>query len=105
MCIKRKNFVTCCTIVLLTEFNIRRENEDNECWYYSTVTQFDELMSVLDDQEFEAALCREINEFRTEIMKQMEITESLTNQAKGSKKSYLEAEDSMFVLLFVSKPK
>ena len=71
------------------------ESEDGEYWYYSSVPQLDELLESLDSQEFEAGLCREINEFREEIIRQMTITEKLTMQSKGSKKSYLEVENGI----------
>jgi nucleosome-remodeling factor subunit BPTF len=41
----------------------------------------------------EVALAREIGDFKDEIMRQMEITEKLTNQNKGNKKSYLDVEN------------
>ncbi|XP_065199486.1 nucleosome-remodeling factor subunit NURF301 [Planococcus citri] len=70
------------------------ESEDGEYWYYSSVPQLDELLETLDSQEYEAGLCREINEFREEIIRQMTITEKLTMQSKGSKKSFLEVENA-----------
>ncbi|XP_026688220.1 nucleosome-remodeling factor subunit NURF301-like, partial [Diaphorina citri] len=62
------------------------ESENGECVYYSTPVQFEELLSCLDEKEFEAILCRELNDFKEEIVRQMEITEKLTNQYKGGKK-------------------
>lgn len=69
------------------------ENEENDVWYYTTTTQFDELLNVLDSEEMEADLCRELNDFKDEIIRQMELTEKLTNQFKGNKKTYLEQEN------------
>lgn len=41
----------------------------------------------------ESTLCREIQEYKEEIVRQMELTEKLTNQLKGNKKTYLDAEN------------
>ena len=46
----------------------------------------------------EVALCRELSDYLEEIKRQMEITETLTNQFKGNKKSYLEVDNSMYFL-------
>lgn len=70
-----------------------RESEDGEVWYYSTSLQFGELMASLDKNEMEVALYRELSDYRDEIVRQMELTESITNQIKGNKKSYLEVEN------------
>lgn len=78
---------------MLIFYSLFRESEEGEAWYYSTPTQLDELMNTLDSKEFEATLCREIQDFRDEIVRQMEITEKLTEQHKGNKKSYLEVEN------------
>lgn len=67
--------------------------ETEDIWYYSSVPQFEYLMSTLDDEDMESHLCREIGEQREEIIRQMEITESLTNKNKGPKKSYFEVEN------------
>lgn len=44
----------------------------------------------------EVALYRELSDYKEEIVRQMELTESITNQYKGNKKSYLEVENSKF---------
>lgn len=44
----------------------------------------------------EVALYRELSDYKDEIKRQMELTESITNQLKGNKKSYLEVENSMY---------
>lgn len=41
----------------------------------------------------EAALYRELQDCKEEIIRQMDLTEKLTNQLKGNKKTYLEAEN------------
>lgn len=61
--------------------------------------QLEELLSVLDKREFEVALCRELADFKEEIVRQMELTESLTNQLKGNKKSYFEIENGQLIQL------
>jgi nucleosome-remodeling factor subunit BPTF len=63
-------------------------------WYYSTSLQLEELMLTLDQNEMEVALYRELSDYKDEIVRQMELTESITNQFKGNKKSYLEVENS-----------
>lgn len=67
--------------------------ESGEIWYYSTVTQFENLLSTLDEEDMEIHLCREIDEQREEIVCQMGITETLTSKNKGTKKSYFEVEN------------
>lgn len=62
-------------------------------WYYSTKLQLEEVMLVLDRNEMEVALYRELSDYKDEILRQMELTESITNQYKGNKKSYLEIEN------------
>ncbi|XP_032667402.1 nucleosome-remodeling factor subunit NURF301 isoform X2 [Odontomachus brunneus] len=69
------------------------ESEDGEVWYYSTSLQLEELMLTLDQNEMEVALYRELSDYKDEIVRQMELTETITNQYKGNKKSYLEVEN------------
>lgn len=45
----------------------------------------------------EAPLVRELLEMKQEIIRQMDITERLTNQAKGNRKSYLETENANII--------
>lgn len=45
----------------------------------------------------EAPLVRELLEMKHEIIRQMEITDRLTNQAKGNRKSYLEVENNNII--------
>ncbi|XP_047346621.1 nucleosome-remodeling factor subunit NURF301 isoform X1 [Vespa velutina] len=71
------------------------ESENGEVWYYSTPLQLEELMHCLDRNEMEVALYRELSDYKDEIVRQMELTESITNQFKGNKKSYLEIENSL----------
>lgn len=49
----------------------------------------------------EAALCREIQDYKDEIIRQMELTERLTNQFKGNKKTYLDAENGKIAIAHI----
>lgn len=69
------------------------ESEQGEVWYYTTVLQFEELLKMLDANDMESVLCRELQEYKDEIIRQMELTEKLTNQFKGNKKTYLDSEN------------
>ncbi|EAA10839.5 AGAP006133-PA [Anopheles gambiae str. PEST] len=79
-------------------FVVRRifvENEDSsQVWYYSTVKQYELLLSKLDPDELEAELYQELDQkYRDDIVRQMTLTETLTSQHKGSKKSYFEVDN------------
>ncbi|GFT51046.1 nucleosome-remodeling factor subunit BPTF [Trichonephila clavipes] len=74
------------------------EGEDST-YYYTTKLQFQELMEVLDKNDFEYDLYRALEDLREEIIRQMDITEKLTNSAKGNKKSYLEVENAALAKL------
>lgn len=73
-------------------FLFSSESDDGEAWYYSCPAQFELLLDTLDSSNYEVALCQEMFEFKEEIIRQMNITEKITNQAKGNRKSYLEVE-------------
>lgn len=45
----------------------------------------------------ESTLARELQEYTEEITRQMELTEKLTNQYKGNKKTYLDAENAAII--------
>lgn len=69
------------------------ETEDgSETWYYSQESQFEMVFKKLDREFFEKQLYNEIDMVKDEITKQMKLTESLTNEFKGNKKSYFEIE-------------
>ncbi|KAK4876450.1 hypothetical protein RN001_012872 [Aquatica leii] len=70
------------------------ENEDGEIWYYTSSIQFEELLNSLDSNDMEANLFRELQDYKEEIIRQMDLTEKLTNQFKGNKKSYLEVDNA-----------
>ncbi|XP_058053508.1 nucleosome-remodeling factor subunit NURF301 [Anopheles bellator] len=85
-------------------FIVRRlfvESEDaSQIWYYSTVKQFELLLSKLDPNEMESELYEQLDEdYRDEIVRQMTLTEAITNQHKGSKKSYIEVDNQRIAKL------
>lgn len=45
----------------------------------------------------EAGLYRELQDYKDEITRQMDLTEKLTNQYKGNKKTYLDAENASII--------
>ncbi|XP_055932201.1 nucleosome-remodeling factor subunit BPTF-like isoform X2 [Argiope bruennichi] len=69
------------------------EGEDAS-YYYTTKLQFQELMETLDANDLEYDVYRVLEDMKEEIIRQMDITEKLTNSAKGNKKSYLEVENA-----------
>lgn len=73
-----------------------RENDEGEIWYYSTPVQLQELLDSLDQSDMEAGLYREVNDYKDEIIRQMELTDKITNQVKGNKKTYLDAENCKY---------
>ncbi|KAK3575101.1 hypothetical protein QTP86_020698 [Hemibagrus guttatus] len=67
------------------------EHENKAIWYYSSKVQLAELLDVLDKTYWEKQLCTTLEELRDEIHTHMDITEELTNKARGNNKSYLTA--------------
>ncbi|KAK3089173.1 hypothetical protein FSP39_001446 [Pinctada imbricata] len=65
---------------------------ENETWYYSNKSQLDELFEVLDRSDLERDLFMTLNDFKEDVVKQMQVTEELTNAHKGNRKSVLEIE-------------
>ncbi|EAT35210.1 AAEL012607-PA [Aedes aegypti] len=59
----------------------------------NTVKQFEYLLSKLDPVDLEMHLCKELDERRDEIIKHMTLTETITSQQKGNKKSYFELDN------------
>ncbi|XP_017781455.1 PREDICTED: nucleosome-remodeling factor subunit NURF301 isoform X2 [Nicrophorus vespilloides] len=82
----RKYYFLCRRIVV--------ESIEAEVWYYSTKLQLEQLLETLDSDDMEATLFREINDFKEEMVRQMELTEKLTNQHKGNKKTYFEVSNA-----------
>ncbi|CAH2291942.1 nucleosome-remodeling factor subunit BPTF-like isoform X7 [Pelobates cultripes] len=58
-------------------------------WYYSSKLQLAELVECLDTDYWESDLCKTLEEMQEEIHKHMDITEDLTNKARGNNRSYL----------------
>nr|XP_015849712.1 nucleosome-remodeling factor subunit BPTF isoform X8 [Peromyscus maniculatus bairdii] len=75
---------------LIIEEDTENENE-KKVWYYSTKVQLAELIDCLDKDYWEAELCKVLEETREEMHQHMDITEDLTNKARGSNKSFLAA--------------
>ncbi|XP_059196627.1 nucleosome-remodeling factor subunit BPTF-like [Centropristis striata] len=67
------------------------EQEDKAIWYYSTKVQLAELIDCLDKEYWEADLYAALEEIRDEVHAHMDITEDLTNKARGSNKCFLTA--------------
>ncbi|XP_034363430.2 nucleosome-remodeling factor subunit BPTF isoform X14 [Arvicanthis niloticus] len=75
---------------LIIEEDTENENE-KKVWYYSTKVQLAELIDCLDKDYWEAELCRVLEDVREEMQQHMDVTEDLTNKARGSNKSFLAA--------------
>ncbi|XP_019939673.2 nucleosome-remodeling factor subunit BPTF isoform X2 [Paralichthys olivaceus] len=67
------------------------EQEDKAIWYYSTKVQLADLIDCLDKDFWEADLYAALEEIRDEVHTHMDITEDLTNKARGSNKCFLTA--------------
>ncbi|XP_071513894.1 nucleosome-remodeling factor subunit NURF301 [Panulirus ornatus] len=77
-------------------FLVRRlfvETEDGEIWYYSTRAQLDEVRSLLDPADLEEELCNTLQDIMSELRRHMSLTETITEENKGNRKSCLELED------------
>uniref|UniRef100_A0A3B5M8L7 Bromodomain PHD finger transcription factor n=1 Tax=Xiphophorus couchianus TaxID=32473 RepID=A0A3B5M8L7_9TELE len=67
------------------------EQEDKAIWYYSTKVQLAEVIDRLDKEYWEADLYAALEEIRDEVHTHMDITEDLTNKARGNNKCFLTA--------------
>lgn len=77
---------------------VEDRKEDGNICYYSSRLQFDELLSSLDEENYEKDLCAALEEIKEDIYRQMSITEKLTKTAKGQRKSYLEVvNEELFI--------
>ncbi|XP_061888710.1 nucleosome-remodeling factor subunit BPTF-like [Entelurus aequoreus] len=65
------------------------EQEDKAIWYYSTKVQLAELINCLDKEYWEANLYAALEEIRDEVHVHMDITEDLTNKARGNNRCFL----------------
>ncbi|XP_041673909.1 nucleosome-remodeling factor subunit NURF301 isoform X2 [Drosophila eugracilis] len=77
-------------------FIVRRifveDQEGSTCWYYSTTSKLKLLINRMDAEELESRLHGQIIERRDEIERQMKLTETLTNEHKHTKRSFIEME-------------
>ena len=71
------------------------EDQNGDVWYYSSEDQFNELMETIDQDKWECDLMYGIEEYRRDILRQMSITESLTNSHRATRKSVLQVEAGM----------
>lgn len=92
----------CFCTFLNREEDTENENE-KKIWYYSTKVQLAELIDCLDKDYWEAELCKILEEMREEIHRHMDITEDLTNKARGSNKSFLAAANGEREILLLLK--
>ncbi|XP_062243495.1 nucleosome-remodeling factor subunit BPTF-like isoform X5 [Platichthys flesus] len=67
------------------------EQEDKAIWYYSTKVQLADLIDCLDKDYWEADLYAALEEIRDEVHAHMDITEDLTNKARGTNKCFFTA--------------
>uniref|UniRef100_A0A6Q2WS45 Bromodomain PHD finger transcription factor n=1 Tax=Esox lucius TaxID=8010 RepID=A0A6Q2WS45_ESOLU len=67
------------------------EQDKKNIWYYSTKVQLVELIDCLDKEYWENDLCAVLEEMREEVHTHMDITEDLTNKARGNNKTFLTA--------------
>uniref|UniRef100_A0A672LXS6 Bromodomain PHD finger transcription factor n=1 Tax=Sinocyclocheilus grahami TaxID=75366 RepID=A0A672LXS6_SINGR len=74
------------------------EDENKETWYYSTKVQLAGMLELLDKDYWENDLCSMLEEMREEIHSHMDITEELTNKARGNNKAYLTVANGKRVL-------
>ena len=66
---------------------------ENEVWYYSSRVQLEEILQSLDRTIWEGDLVRCIEDYKEEFLRHMQITEELTNEHRGNRKSQIEVED------------
>uniref|UniRef100_A0A671PC65 Nucleosome-remodeling factor subunit BPTF-like n=1 Tax=Sinocyclocheilus anshuiensis TaxID=1608454 RepID=A0A671PC65_9TELE len=81
------------------------EDENKETWYYSTKVQLAGMLELLDKDYWENDLCSVLEEMREEIHSHMDITEELTNKARGNNKAYLTVANGKRVLKSYSEGK
>lgn len=67
------------------------EHEKKKIWYYTTKAQLEELTECLDKEYWETDLHATLEEMKEEVQAHMDLTEDLTNKARGNNKAYLTA--------------
>ena len=73
-------------------FPLSNSEGDNEVWYYSTPGQIVEVLEVIDKEGYERDLFYMMRDTKEDILRQMTITEELTNSHSNNKKSAIEIE-------------
>ncbi|KAG7216183.1 hypothetical protein INR49_029032 [Caranx melampygus] len=73
------------------------EDKKKKIWYYSTKAQLEELMESLDKEYWEMDLHVTLEEMKEEVHAHMDITEDLTNKARGNNKAYLTAVNDVIM--------
>uniref|UniRef100_A0A3Q2ZLU2 Bromodomain PHD finger transcription factor n=1 Tax=Hippocampus comes TaxID=109280 RepID=A0A3Q2ZLU2_HIPCM len=76
------------------------EQEHKTIWYYSTKVQLGELIECLDKDYWEADLYAALEEIRDEVHTHMDITEDLTNKARGNNRCFLNFANGNELLSF-----
>ncbi|XP_051905887.1 nucleosome-remodeling factor subunit BPTF isoform X1 [Hippocampus zosterae] len=71
------------------------EHQKKKIWYYSSRWQFQELLECLDKDYWEMDLWASLEEIKEEVQTHMDITEDLTDKARGNNKAYLTAVNEM----------
>lgn len=73
-----------------------RDKKKKKILYYSTKAQLEELTACLDKEYWEMDLHATLEEMKEEVQAHMDITEDLTNKARGNNKAYLTAVNGTF---------
>lgn len=71
-------------------------------WYYSTSSQLQELLLVLDADNYERDLVQVFVEMREEIDRQMQLTEQLTKAVQAGRKSVIDVLNGTYFLFSFS---
>ncbi|XP_071965223.1 uncharacterized protein [Antedon mediterranea] len=72
---------------------------ENDCWYYSSKIQIEDLLRHLNPYEYESSLCTVLTDCMPEILDHVKITEELTNKARGTLRSYLDESNAKIVAI------
>ena|SRR6218665_148470 len=75
---------------------------DDDVRYYSTPLQLENLIETLDSEKYEKDLVTSLVEMKDEIVRQMTVTEELTKENQGSRKSALETVNGLLYLSLVA---
>lgn len=68
------------------------EDQTGNVWYYSTEVKFELLLKLLDRDDLEQRLYEALCEQKEEILRQLQVTKSLTFNLKKGKRTYIEME-------------